>query len=157
MKAVLSAVLAMCVVGCGVEAGEEAASVSAAQCRLETCPPEDPDDSDVYTYRTLSLKLWNAAPGARLCQYTYSFTRWDGGTESGAVVAASWVEADGWRSRSVNVPLGRTVALTASCWLPDRPRASTTLTTLPMDRARTCRAIYDEAYGPNVALPCWEG
>jgi hypothetical protein len=168
----LSVMLAvLLVVGCGgVEGGETVEvdggnTVSAYVDRCETNPnlPEcyEGGGDPVYTYKTLNLELWNAVADTRICQYTWSHLRWDGTTATGAVLAAAPVAADEWRHDSLSVPYGRTATLTATCWHPNYPtvalRASTTLATLPMDRTRTCRATYDETYGPTMYLTCWVG
>lgn len=167
---VVVALIASLVVGCG-DGGEcddcpDAGGVAESACRVDECPPPGGDD-DIpgggggggTVTRTLFLELWNADDESRICQYSYRHTDSTGSEVAGSIVAAELVSADGWRFGSIAVPYGHAVTLTASCWHPGWPevaiRASTTLTTLQLTTNRTCRAVYDEAYGPTVALPCW--
>lgn len=156
---------AICETGVCEEPGAGTTEDTALCCWCDNPPPgceEEPGDGGPLpgATRKLSLELWDASPYARICQFSYAYTAYDGSTVSASVVAGEYVDADGWRYGAVNVPYGHTVTLNASCWHPEWPevqvRAAIQLDTLPMDRNRTCRANYDELYGPAMTLPCWE-
>lgn len=157
---VVSVVSAM-VAGCG---GDE----TCADCALggdvaevvtaSALPGGESAESGGFLTRTLALEMWNASDYSRICQYSYSYPELDGTTVSGNVVASETLDANEWRRRSVTVPLGRVVTLTANCrhsgWPEVDIRAGETITTLPMTVNRACTAIYDEAYGPDMVVPC---
>lgn len=154
--------LAAC--GAAPEDSPDLAVQARPMCRVDdfSCAPQE-DDGEGGTLplpsRRLTLELQNAAGAERVCQLTWSYSRADGTVASGALVSAELVPANGWRSGYLDVPFGRTVSVSAGCWHPGYPevplRAGTSVTTLPMDRPRWCRAIYSENQGPSMAIPCW--
>lgn len=159
---------AAAIAGCGGDGacadctGSDASGLTASACRVDECPPPGGDDipgGGTPVTRKLYLELWNADDESRICQYSYRFWDANGVVTDGSLVAAETISADGWRFGSISVPSGQSVTLVATCWHPGWPetniRASTTLTTLPLTINRTCRAIYDEKYGPTMAIPCW--
>jgi hypothetical protein len=166
--------VASVVVGCGTDAGpvegcspEECSTESTEQaalcCWCEIPPPgcgESPPPTGSGMKR-FALGLWNAAPEARICHLSYNFTDADGAPVSGAVVSNESLPAQYWRGSSLETLAGSTVTMTAMCQHPSYPgvnvRATRTITTFPMDRARTCRAIYKEGPTPSMTIPCWEG
>lgn len=163
MKAylVVVSVVAAMVAGCGGDEG-------CADCTRGGEPTEvgaayafagvESAESGGFLTRTLSLEMWNASAYSRICQYTYSYPEMDGTVVAGNVVAGETLAPNEWRRRTITVPLGRSVTVTANCrhpWWPEIDiRAGDSVTTMPMTVNRTCTAIYDEAYGPDMAIPC---
>lgn len=166
MKPSLSVVLAVVVpllavvVGCG---GEEFSEVTSGPDRVnaKACPAEGCSSSDaseiIALLQPLHLELENAAASTRICQLTYKHLEWDGTTTSGTVLAAVPVLAGETRYADVWVPWNQTVTVTAACWVPEPfVKGANSITTPPMRDSRTCRAIYDESSGANMAIPCWQ-
>lgn len=178
MKPSLSVVLAVVVslmavlVGCG--SGNMEDHCVDGTCAMESVeqtalcywcanPPPGCGEEPPPTPTTMrfALGLWNGAAESRACTLSYSYRAVSGSTVSGALASGEVLPARYWRGGLLDAWTGSTVTMTATCQHPDYPsnsiRATRTLTTLPMDRERTCRAIYSEAPTPTLSIPCWEG
>lgn len=168
--AVVSAAVAACGGGateeectggaCSTESVEQAALC----CWCANPPPgcdDEPPPVPAPTAMRFALGLWNGAPESRVCTLAYSYKSISGSTVSGVLASEEHLPASYWRGGLLEARTGSTVTMTATCQHPNYPtvsiQATRALTTLPMDKERTCRAIYSEAPIPTMTIPCWDG